>query len=371
MNNYFGLNKKLGFGLMRLPGTDEAHPDFDKTMEMVDEFIKSGFTYFDTAHGYHFGMSEVAVKKCISSRYPRDKFVLTDKLTQEYFKTTADIRPFFESQLKTCGVDYFDFYLMHAQNESVFEYFKEKNAYEEALKFKREGKIKHFGISFHDNAGVLDGILTEYPQIEVVQIQYNYLDYDDAAVQSRLCLETCEKHGKPVIVMEPVKGGNLVRLTDDAKAAVSEAGISPANLAIRFAASPDSVMMVLSGMSTLEQLEENVSFMRDFRPLDEKELAATKKVADIIHAKNMIACTACRYCVAGCPKKILIPDLFACYNAKKHFNDWNSQFYYEEILTVKNGKASDCIKCGKCEAICPQKLAIRDFLELVAKQFDK
>ncbi|MBP5177226.1 MAG: aldo/keto reductase [Clostridia bacterium] len=371
MKKYFNLNKKLGFGLMRLPGSGEAHPDLKKTAEMVDEFIARGFEYFDTAHGYHDGMSEVAVGKCISARYPREKFVLTDKLTKEYFKTTADIRPFFENQLKTCGVEYFDFYLMHAQNEGVFNYFKERKAYEEALRFKREGKILHFGISFHDKASVLDGILTEYPEIEVVQIQYNYLDYDDAAIESRLCLETCEKHGKPVIVMEPLKGGSLVRLTDDARAVAKAAGVRCADLAIRFAASPDSVMMVLSGMSTIEQLRENTASMSEFKPLSEEELAVTKKIAAIIRAKNMIACTACRYCVAGCPKNIAIPDVFACYNARKHFNDWNSRFYYKDILTAKSGKASDCVKCGKCEAICPQKLPIRSYLEAVVREFGK
>ena len=205
------INKKLGFGLMRLPMKD-GEVDIEQTCLMVDEFIKAGFNYFDTAHGYLSGKSEKAAKTCLTSRYPRESFILTNKLTDEYFKTNDDIRPFFESQLELCGVDYFDFYLMHAQNKARFRYFKERNAYETAIELKKEGKIRHFGISFHDRAEVLDAILSEYPQIEVVQIQFNYLDYDDIGVQSRKCYEVCRKHNKPVLVMEPVKGGSLVKL---------------------------------------------------------------------------------------------------------------------------------------------------------------
>ena len=366
---YFNVKNKLGFGLMRLPKKC-MEIDCEKLNAMVDKFIASGFNYFDTAHGYHNGLSEKAFKKCVSDRYPREAFTITDKLTEPYFKKNADIRPFFENQLKTCGVEYFDFYLMHSQNKVNFEHFKRCRAYEEALKLKEEGKIKHFGISFHDTADVLDKILTEYPQIEVVQIQYNYLDYDDSAVQSGKCLKTCEKHGKPVIVMEPIKGGCLANLIPEAKAVADELGISAAQLAIRFAAMPDSIMMVLSGMSEPSQLEENVSFMSDYRKLSDEELAAAERINKIIRGKNMIACTACRYCVDGCPKSISIPDLFACYNAKKHFNDWNADFYYDSVHTVGKGKASDCIKCGKCERICPQKLPIRALLVEVAKTFE-
>lgn len=371
ISNYGNIKKNFGFGCMRLPmkGSIVDEKEFSK---MVDTFIENGFNYFDTAHGYLDGKSELAIKECLTKRYPRDSYILTNKLTEPYFKKNEDIRPFFESQLSACGVEYFDFYLMHAQSAEIFKHFKKCHAYETALQLKEEGKIRHFGISFHDKASVLEQILTEYPQIEVVQIQFNYVDYEDAAVQSRLCYEVCRKFGKPVIVMEPVRGGNLVNLPKEAKDILDSLnGGSPASYAIRFAAGFDGMMMVLSGMSNMEQMNDNISFMKDFKPLNEDELEAIKKVTEIFRSENLIPCTACRYCIAGCPKNISIPDLFACLNAKKMYHDWNTDYYYHSVHTVNNGKASDCIKCGKCEAICPQHLPIRNLLVNVASEFDK
>lgn len=372
MNPYFSnIQKKFGFGCMRLP-MNNGEVDIKEFSSMVDTFLDNGFNYFDTAHGYLGGKSETALREGLTSRYPRDKYILTDKLTNFFFKKQEDIRPFFESQLAACGVEYFDFYLMHAQNAENFAFFKQCRAYETALELREEGKFKHFGISFHDKAEVLEQILTEYPQIEVVQIQFNYVDYEDPAVESRKCYEVCEKFGKPVIVMEPVKGGNLANLPDDAKAVLDElGGGSPASYAIRFAAGFEGIMMVLSGMSDMAQMEDNISAMKDFKPLSEEELAAIDKVKEIFLSKNMIPCTACRYCTDGCPKQILIPDLFACLNAKKVFNNWNTDYYYNNVYTTRNGKASDCVKCGKCEKACPQHLPIREHLVEVAKEFDK
>ena len=365
------VKKNFGFGCMRLPMNGDQ-VDIAETTRMVDEFLAQGFNYFDTAHGYIGGKSELALKECLTSRYPREAYSLTDKLTDSYFKTEADIRPFFESQLEACGVDYFDFYLMHAQNADNFKKFKACRAYETAFALKAEGRIRHVGISFHDRAEVLDQILTEYPQIEVVQIQFNYLDYDDIAVQSRKCYEVCRKHGKPVLVMEPVKGGSLVNLPEEAKKVLDDLhGGSPASYAIRFAAGFPGMMMVLSGMSDLEQMKDNLSYMRDFKPLNETELAAVNKVQEIFHKMSMIPCTACRYCVEGCPKQISIPDLFAIMNIKQLHRDWNADYYYEEVHTAPGRRASDCLKCGKCEKICPQHLPIRKLLEEVAKEFDK
>ena len=365
------VKKNFGFGCMRLPMQGEE-VDIAETTRMVDEFLAQGFNYFDTAHGYIGGKSELALKTCLTSRYPREAYSLTNKLTGSYFKTEADIRPFFESQLEACGVDYFDFYLMHAQNADNFKEFKACRAYETAFALKAEGRIRHVGLSFHDRAEVLDQILTEYPQIEVVQIQFNYLDYDDIAVQSRKCYEVCRKHGKPVLVMEPVKGGSLVNLPEEAKKVLDDLhGGSPASYAIRFAAGFPGMMMVLSGMSDLEQMKDNLSYMRDFKPLNETELAAVNKVQEIFHKMNMIPCTACRYCVEGCPKQISIPDLFAIMNIKQLHHDWNADYYYEEVHTAPGRRASDCLKCGKCEKICPQHLPIRELLEEVAKEFDK
>ena len=371
MNRYFtDIKKNFGFGCMRLPMLNDE-VDQTQMCAMVDTFIENGFNYFDTAHGYLGGKSETALRECLTSRYPRDKYILTDKLTNFFFKKQEDIRPFFEQQLVACGVDYFDFYLMHAQNAETFAFFKSCKAYETALELKSEGKFRHFGISFHDTADVLEQILIEYPQIEVVQIQFNYVDYDDPAVQSRKCYEVCKKYGKPVIVMEPVKGGNLANLPDDAKAVLDALqGGSPASYALRFAAGFDGIMMVISGMSDMEQMNDNINAMKDYKPLDEIELDAIDKVKKVFNSKNLIPCTSCRYCTAGCPKEILIPDLFACLNAKKVFNNWNTDYYYNNVYTTRNGKASDCIKCGKCEHACPQHLSIRELLVDVAKEFD-
>ena len=365
------VKKKLGFGCMRLP-MKNGEVDKEQFCKMADRFIEEGFNYFDTAHGYLGGKSELAIRDCVTSRHPREAYLLTNKLTDSYFKKEEDIRPFFENQLKWCGVDYFDFYLMHAQNRGNYEQYKRCRAYETAFELKKEGKIRHVGISFHDTAQLLDKILTDYPEIEVVQIQLNYLDFEDPAVQSKLCYETCRRHGKRVLVMEPVKGGNLVRLPENAKAVLDELhGGSPASYAIRFAAGFEGMLSILSGMSSIEQLEDNISYMKDFKPLDDKEKSAVQKVVSILRGMNLIECTACRYCTDGCPKKISIPDLFSCMNTKKLTNDWNPSYYYDEVYTKNGGKASDCIKCGKCEKICPQHLPIRKLLVDVAAEFER
>ena len=366
------MEKKLGFGCMRLP-MKEGEVDYDEFNQMIDYYMEEGFNYFDTAHGYLNGKSETAIRDCLSSRYPRESFVLTNKLTKPYFNSKEEIRPFFENQLRWTGVDYFDYYLMHAQDRAIYEHFQKCEAYEVASELKREGKIKHLGISFHDTADVLDKILSEHPEIEIVQIQFNYMDFKDASVQSEKVYEVCRKYNKPILIMEPVKGGGLVRLPDEAKKIYDRINedkhLSYASYAIRFAASFDGVFKVLSGMSDFEQLKDNTSYMKDFEPLNEEEMEAVTKVTEILKNLGGIPCTACRYCVDGCPMKISIPDLFSCYNAKKQFNDWNSSYYYD-IHTKTNGKASDCIKCGKCEQICPQHLPIREHLVQVKECFE-
>ena len=365
------VKRNFGFGCMRLPmNGDEVN--LEETKQMVDAFLDAGFNYFDTAHGYIQGKSETALKACLTSRYPRDKYILTNKLSGGFFKTEADIRPLFESQLEACGVDYFDFYLMHAQGEGCYPHYKKCRAYETAFELKKEGKVRHVGISFHDRAEFLEQILTEYPEIEVVQIQFNYVDYDDLAVQSRRCYEVCRKYNKPVLVMEPVKGGNLVNLPEEAKAILENLhGGSPASYAIRFAAGFPGMWMVLSGMSTLEQVEDNLAFMKDFQPLNETERAAVEKVQAIFRSKNLIPCTACRYCTDGCPQHIAIPDIFAARNAKELHKDWNADYYYHNVCTAPGRRASDCLQCGKCEKVCPQHLPIRKLLEDVAREFEK
>ena len=368
------MKKKLAFGAMRLPMKD-GKIDTDQVSQMIDLFLDNGFNYFDTAHGYHDGFSETTLRECLTSRYPRDRYLLTDKMTAEYFTTEAEIRPYFEGQLEACGVDYFDFYLLHAVDRNNYEKYKSCRAFENAFQFKQEGKVRHVGFSFHDSAEVLDQILTENPEVEVVQIQLNYADYDDQAIQSGKCLDVCAKHGKPVLVMEPVKGGSLANLPAEAKQVYDDLGsMSYASYAIRYAAGFDQVAMVLSGMSSLEQMRDNISsYMKDFQPLSEAEMKAVEQVKAIFKSKDLIPCTSCHYCVEQnhCPMNILIPDMFSCLNAKKLFtDDWYHSVYYRRELTQGHGKASDCIKCGQCERVCPQHLPIRDLLEQVAQTFE-
>ena len=348
--------------------------DYDEFIRMADAFIDAGFNYFDTAHGYIGGLSETSIRDCVSKRYDRSGFLLTNKLTDPYFKSQEDIRPFFEKQLELCGVDYFDFYLMHAQDSGNYHKFKRCKAYETAWRFKEEGLIRHLGISFHDKADVLDMILTEHPEVEVVQIQFNYLDYEDVSVESRKVYEVCVKHDKPVLVMEPVKGGSLVNLPEDADRIFRDLkGGSNASYAVRFAASFPNIAVVLSGMSDMSQMLDNISAMRDFEPLSETEMSAVGRVCAIFKGLNLIPCTSCRYCIeeSECPKGIRIPDMFASLNAHEAFHNWNTGYYYRNIITGDgHGKASECIKCGKCEKVCPQHLPIRELLPKVAAAFE-
>lgn len=370
METYFNVKKKLGFGGMRLPMKDDA-VDKAAFSEMVDTFLGAGFNYFDTAHGYLNGKSEIALKDCLTSRYPRESYVLTNKLSTHHFTKEEEIRPLFENQLSLCGVDYFDFYLMHAQDAAIFEKYKKCRAYETALELLAEGKIRHFGISFHDKAAVLEKILTEYPQIEVVQIQFNYADYEDVSVESRKVYEVCRKFGKPVIIMEPVKGGTLANLPEEAAEIFrSLGGGSAASYAIRFAAGFPGVMSVLSGMGNMDMLRDNIGYMQDFQQLNAEERRAVDQVCAIFRSLDTVPCTACKYCTERCPMNIPIPDLFSCMNGVKTFKNWNPKYYYG-VHTQFGGKAGDCIRCGLCEEICPQHLPIRDLLRDVAAEFEE
>ncbi len=364
--------KKLGFGCMRLPmlGGPQGQVDQAQFDQMIDQYMEAGFCYFDTAHVYLQGKSEIAMKKGLVERYPRDSYIFTDKLSGSCFSSEAEVLPLFERQLCATGLTYFDYYLMHSQTAEVYEKFLSCNAYETARELKRMGKIRHLGISFHDKPAVLEKILTEQPDIEVVQIQLNYVDYDDPSIESGAVYAVCRKFGKPVLVMEPVKGGGLANLPAAAEKILAELhGGSPASYAIRYAASFEGVMMVLSGMSTLAQMEDNLAYMKDFHPLTEQEREAVGRVRAILRQENSVACTGCRYCVDGCPKRIKIPDIFACLNTQRRYHDWNSDYYYE-VHTRDSGKASDCIRCGKCARICPQHLPVPELLAEAAEAFE-
>ena len=354
MNSWFPeIKKNFGFGCMRLPMVGDK-VDIPQTTKMVDAFLARGFNYFDTAHGYIGGQSETALKECLTSRHPRESYILTNKLSGNFFETSEQIRPLVQQQLDACGVEYFDFFLMHALNLSGHQRYMELGCYDIAQELKAEGKIRHMGISFHDTADVLDKILTDRPDIEIVQIQYNYVDYSDPIIQSKECYEVCKKHNKPVIVMEPVKGGSLVNLPQKALDLMKDCA---ASYAIRFAADPENMVMVLSGMSTMEQMEDNLRYMENYQHLTEEDKEIIEKVRTIYQGQHRIPCTACRYCVDGCPAGIPIPDLFAAFNE-----------YRQEKRTDTEGfcKAAECVECGQCEDICPQKLSIRELLKEVA-----
>lgn len=370
MERFPEMKGKFGFGCMRMQTLDNGEIDLDNFRAMVDCYLDAGFNYFDTAHVYFDGRSEAALKAGLVSRYPRDRYLLTNKLSSSCFETEEQIRPFFALQLSACGVEYFDFYLFHAMCTEYIEKYERVHAFDVVKQLKAEGRIRHIGTSFHDTPEVLDRLLSDHPEIEIVQIQYNYLDLDDENVQSAACLEVCKKHDKPVLVMEPVKGGSLVFLPEeslDVLRALNDG--SPASLALRFAAEPDRVVMVLSGMTTLEQVQENVAMMKDLRPLSEEAHKALVTVHDQIRALHLIACTACRYCTDGCPMQINIPGVFRSMNEQTKFPGRKSDRMYN-WLTKKGGKASDCIQCGACEDICPQHLPIRELLIKAAEMFE-
>ena len=371
--------KKLGFGLMRLPLTDPndgASVDVELLKTMVDAFLEKGFTYFDTAWMYCGFQSECAIREALVKLHPRDSYTLADKLHAGFLKTKEDRERIFQEQLRKTGVDYFDYYLLHDVGTDHYKTYQELDCFRWLEEKKAQGLARHIGFSYHDNAELLDRVLTEHPEVEFVPLQLNYLDWDSEGVQSRKCYETAVKHGKPVIVMEPVKGGTLARVPESVEKMFREARpeMSIPSWAIRFAASLEHVMVVLSGMSNMEQLLDNTDYMADFQPLSAQEQALVKKAVDAINSTIVIPCTGCSYCTEGCPQRIAIPKYFSLYNADLQEikeKSWRPQGEYYTRLTMNFGKASDCLECGQCEQVCPQHLPIIRHLKDVAARFEK
>ena len=369
--------KKLGFGLMRLPLTDandKGSIDIEALKEMVDTFMEQGFTYFDTAWMYCAFKSENAVKEALTDRYPRDRYTLTTKLHASYLKTKEDRDRIFEEQRQKTGVDYFDYYLIHAIDQELYSIYNEMDCFNWLIEKKKQGLVKHIGFSYHDSAEFLDQVLTEHPEMEFVQLQMNYLDWESAEVQSRKCYEVASKHGKPVIVMEPVKGGILADVPAEVREsfAAYHPDLSVPSWAIRFVASLDNVAMVLSGMSNMEQLMDNISYMKEFVPMNAEETELVHKAAEMIKDSIAIPCTGCSYCTEGCPMQIAIPDLFRVYNKSKRgeITDVEANEEYRK-LTESGGKARECLACGQCQVACPQHLEIINYLKDVAKCMEK
>ena len=369
--------KKLGFGLMRLPLTDandKGSIDIEALKEMVDAFIEQGFTYFDTAWMYCAFKSEDAVKEALTDRYPRDRYTLTTKLHASYLKKKEDRDRIFEEQRQKTGVEYFDYYLIHAIDQELYSIYNEMDCFNWLIEKRKQGLVKHIGFSYHDSAEFLDQVLTEHPEMEFVQLQMNYLDWESAEVQSRKCYEVASKHGKPVIVMEPVKGGTLADVPAEVREsfAAYHPDLSVPSWAIRFVASLDNVAMVLSGMSNMEQLMDNISYMKEFVPMNAEETDLVHKAAEMIKDSIAIPCTGCSYCTEGCPMQIAIPDLFRVYNKSKRgeISDVEADEEYRQ-LTESGGKARECLACGQCQVACPQHLEIINYLKDVAKCMEK
>jgi len=363
---------------MRLPlldSNDNTSIDIEQLKDMVDLFMQRGFTYFDTAYPYHNGHSETAIREALVKRYPRDSFTLTDKLPCWLINDADDMERIFNEQLERCGVDYFDYYWVHALRQSYYDVIQRVDGFGFIARKQAEGKIRHIGFSFHDDPQLLEQILTDHPESEYVQLQINYLDWESPNIKAHECYDLCCKHGKPVIVMEPVKGGALARVPDQVQQLFGNLrpDASPASWAIRYCASLDNVMVVLSGMSDMTQVADNTRYMQHFEPLTSDEQAAVATAADIINQGIAIPCTACHYCTDGCPMHIAIPEYFATYNTLKQFGQRhfiNCKTYFDSARKT-HGAPSECIECGQCEDACPQHLHIIDSLKLVAEAFEQ
>ena len=366
---------KIGFGLMRLPEADGVI-DIDKVCNMVDAYLDAGFTYFDTAYVYHGGNSEKAVKEAIVKRHPRESFTLATKLPAWSIHSFEDRDKIFNEQLERCGVDYFDFYLLHSiEDGNNSDTYVKYDCFNWGIQKRAEGKIKHFGFSFHGTPELLVQIVDTHPEIEFVQIQLNYADWDNPLVHSGELYKILSERNIPIIVMEPCKGGKLANHDDECTEILKNVrpDKSIASWAFRFVGSLPGVTTILSGMSTQDQMEDNMNTFKNFEPLSDEERAAIDKVIEVMFRVEQIGCTACRYCVDGCPMSISIPDVISAINTKRKFpGDMRPQFFYNGLIARDGiGKASDCIECGQCEGVCPQHLPIITLMQEAVEKFEK
>ena len=367
MSEYLGKDIfKLGFGLMRLPKLADGSIDIEQTKVMADKFIEAGGVYFDTAYVYDNGESEKAFKAAVADRYPRDRYFVATKLNAGMAADEAAAKAQFATSLERTGAGYFDFYLLHAISHNNIAKYDNFGIWEFVKEQKDKGLIKNMGFSFHDDPEMLDELLSKHPEVDFIQLQINYADMENPNVQSRACYEVARKHNVPMTVMEPIKGGKLADPIPAVSKVFDEANpdASYASWAIRFVASLDGIITVLSGMSNIAQMEDNLSYMKDFKPLDENEKKVIAEVQRILSEDVQIKCTACHYCTEGCPMSIPIPDIFSVYNksvVSATIDKWLKAEYVK--TTDGKGKASDCIECGQCESVCPQHLPIIDLLK--------
>lgn len=372
MSINIGEMPKLGFGLMRLPEKDGAI-DIEQVSQMADAYMEAGFNYFDTAYVYHGGNSEKVVKEAIVKRFPRESFTIATKLPAWFLHSPEDRDKVFEEQLDRCGVDYFDYYLLHSlEDGNNYDTYEKYDCFDWGIKKRDEGKIRHFGFSFHGTPELLVQVLDKHPEIEFVQIQLNYADWDNKIVHSGELYEILRDRNIPMIIMEPAKGGKLACL-DDECAEILKAirpGKSLASWAFRYVGSLPGIATILSGMSTPEQMEDNINTFKDFEPLSEEELAAIDKVKEIMNRVELAGCTSCKYCVEGCPMGISIPDVISAVNTKRKFpGDMRPQFFYNGLVD-RYSHASDCIACGQCEGVCPQHLPIISLMQEAVEKFE-
>ena len=363
--------KKLGFGLMRLPQQD-GQIDLPQVCDMVDLFLAHGYTYFDTAWGYNDGDSEIAIGKALVQRYPRDSFQLATKLPAFFAADAASARRMIDTSLQRTGAGYIDYYLLHNLDEFRTSLYEEYGLWDYIKELQQRGLVRHWGFSFHAQAEHLEKLLTEHPDVEFVQLQINYADWENVRIQSRRCYEVARRHGKPIVIMEPVKGGLLAAPPEPVRQLLQQAdpSLSPAAWAMRFAASLDGVLTVLSGASNLEQLQENIATMDDFRPLDEAEWQLLAQARQMIAELPLVPCTSCRYCVSDCPENIMIPQLLEILNVYRIYGNLRqSRGSYEWAMTT-SGKAGDCLACGQCESVCPQHLDVSEYMRELAELFE-